>query len=268
MVRRQLGTELTRAVPISLFAPGSLLHELLVGYKAAPSRLAREERRAQLSRLLGEFLSLHLRCLAAPALGQHADSLVVPVPSSSPPRPSWGGEHPLIGVVAVAIATEPGLALAPMLVRGTEPLGHLRASRRGFRLVAPVADRRVLVVDDTYTSGARSQSAALALAEGGAHVIAIVPIGRLIHPDHNSATGALWACQRQEPSDPRRCAGPCLLWPEGTGFVRPKPPRPTSRKQQATKPTGRTYKADRAKASQVARVHQQHRAEHPCVKAA
>ena len=162
MVRGQLGTALTRTVPISLFMPGSLLHELLVGYKAAPSRLVREERRAQLSRLLGEFLSLHLRCLVAPVLGQHGDSLVVPVPSSSPPRPSWGGEHPLIGLVASAIATEPGLALAPVLARGTEPLGHLRASRRGFRLVAPVADQRVLVVDDTYTSGARSQSAAVA----------------------------------------------------------------------------------------------------------
>lgn len=268
MVRGQLGTALMRTVPISLFMPGSLLHELLVGYKAAPSRLVREERRAQLSRLLGEFLSLHLRCLVAPVFGQHADSLVVPVPSSSSPRPSWGGEHPLIGLVASAIATGPGLTLAPVLARGAEPLGHLRASRRGFRLVAPVADQRVLVVDDTYTSGARSQSAAVALADGGAHVIAIVPIGRLIHPGHNNATGALWACQREEPSDPRRCAGPCLLWPEGTGLVRPSPSGSTSHKQQATEPTGRAYKADRAEASQVARVHQQHRAERPCVKAA
>ena len=267
MVRGQLGTALTRTVPISLFMPGSLLHELLVGYKAAPSRLVREERRAQLSRLLGEFLSLHLRCLVAPVLGQHGDSLVVPVPSSSPPRPSWGGEHPLIGLVASAIATEPGLALAPVLARGTEPLGHLPPAGEDSAWSLPWPTR-VLVVDDTYTSGARSQSATVALADGGAHVLAIVPIGRLIHPGHNSATGALWACQREEPSDPRRCAGPCLLWPEGTGPARPSSSGSTSRKQQATEPTGRADKADRAEASQVARVHQQHRAERPCVKAA
>jgi len=127
----------------------------------------RAERQASLSRLLGEFFSLHLRCLLGPVLGDHAATLAVPVPSSSAPRPSWAvsirsSPH------RTSLATEPGLLLAPVMARGTEPLGHLRASRRGFRLVAPVAGRRVLVVDDTYTSGARSQSAAAALASGGA----------------------------------------------------------------------------------------------------
>jgi predicted amidophosphoribosyltransferase len=221
VVRRQLGTELTRTVPISLFAPDSPLHQLLVGYKAAPSRRARDERQASLSRLLGEFLELHLPCLLGPILNDDAATLAVPVPSSSAQRPSWGGEHPLIGLIAAALVAEPGLALAPVIAKGAEPLGHLHASRRGFRLVGPVAGRRVLVLDDTYTSGARSQSAAVALARGGADVVAIVPIGRLIHPDHSPATGALWAHQQREPFDPRRCAGPCQLWPRATAVARP-----------------------------------------------
>ncbi len=268
VVRRQLGIELTRTVPISLFAPGTLLHELLVGYKAAPSRRVRADRQASLSRLLGEFFSLHLRCLLGPVLGDHAVTLAVPVPSSSAPRPSWGGEHPLIGLIGTSLATEPGLLLAPVMARGTEPLGHLRASRRGFRLVAPVAGRRVLVVDDTYTSGARSQSAAAALASGGAEVVAIVPIGRLIHPDHNQATGVLWEHQEREPFDPRRCAGPCRLWPQGTGLARHTRAGATLRKQQAPEPAGRAYQSDRAKKPEVARVHKEHRAEHPSIEAA
>ncbi len=302
MVRRQLGTELTRTVPISLFAPGSPLHELLVGYKAAPARRARDERQASLSRLLSEFLDLHLRCLVGPILDDDA-TLAVPVPSSSTQRPSWGGEHPLIGLIAAALVAEPGLSLAPVLAKGAEPLGHLHASRRGFRLVDPVAGRRVLVLDDTYTSGARSQSAAVALARGGADVVAIVPIGRLIHPDHSPATGALWAHQQREPFDPRRCAGPCRLWPRATALARPacsggplgrsaredvrRPARedvlgrsarearsggPLGRrplgKQQAAQPAGRAYQADRAKQTEVARVHKEHRAEHPGVEAA
>ena len=266
MVRRQLGTELTRTVPISLFAPDSPLHQLLVGYKAAPSRRARDERQASLSRLLGEFLDLHLRCLVGPILEDDAATLAVPVPSSSAQRASWGGEHPLIGLIAAALVAEPGLSLAPVIAKGAEPLGHLHASRRGFRLVGPVAGRRVLVLDDTYTSGARSQSAAVALARGGADVVAIVPIGRLIHPDHSPATGALWAHQQREPFDPRRCAGPCQLWHD--------PPAQEAhsggplRKQQTPQPAGRAYQADRAKQTEVARVHKEHRAEHPRVEAA
>jgi hypothetical protein len=245
-----------------------LLHELLVGYKAAPSRQVRCQRQAWLCRLLGEFLSLHLPCLIGPVLDDRHAALAVPVPSTSAPRPSWGGEHPLIGIIRTALATEPRLQLAPVLAKGTEPVGHLRASSGGFRLVGPVAGQQVLVLDDTYTSGARAQSAAVALASGGADVAAIVPIGRLIHPDHSSATGALWAHQQQEPFEPRRCAGPCQLWPEVTDLARLIRAGAALGKQQTPEPSGRADQADRAKSPEVARVHQEHWAEHPRVEAA
>ncbi len=268
MVRRQLGAELARTVPISLFAPGSPLHELLVVYKAAPSRSARHERQASLSRLLGEFFSFHLRCLVGQVLDDDAATLAVPVPPSSEPRPSWGGEHPLVGLLRAAVATEPGLCLAPVIVKGTEPVGHFRASRRGFRLAGPVAGRRVLAVDDTYTSGARSQSAAAVLASAGADVVAIVPIGRLIHPDHNHATSALWAHQQRERFNIRLCAGPCQPWPQRDGLATPGPGDDPLRKQQPPEPAGRAYQADRAKKAEVARVHEEHRADHSRVEAA
>jgi len=39
------------------------------------------------------------------------------VPSSSSPRPSWAGEHPLVGLVGAAVANEPRLEVAALLVR-------------------------------------------------------------------------------------------------------------------------------------------------------
>jgi len=268
MVRRQLGTKLTPALPISLFAPGSPLHELLVGYKAAPSPRARHERQALLSRLVGEFLKLHLPCILGKATDDRPATLAVPVPSSSGPRPSWGGEHPLVGLLGAALATEPALCLAPVIVKGTATIGHLRANRQGFRLIGPVAGRRVLVFDDTYTSGACAQSAAAALAGAGAEVVAIVPIGRLVHPDHNRATGALWARQQRERFDARRCAGPCQLWREMDSSSPLGPGADPLTEQQPPEAAGRAHQADHTQQAQIGRMDEQHRTDDPRVEAA
>jgi hypothetical protein len=48
---------------------------------------------------------------------------------------------------------------------------------------------RVLIVDDTWTSGARTQSLAYALRRDGASAVAILVLGRHINPaDEKSAT--------------------------------------------------------------------------------
>jgi hypothetical protein len=297
VIRRQLGSELTGTVPVSLFSPCSALHQLLVGYKAAPSLTARHEWRAWLSSLLAEFLRLHLSCLAESFPAGHglrlprADPdhdgqralgarpvLAVPVPSSSRPRASWAGEHPLVGLVGSAVAAEPRLLLAPILAKGPEPVGHLRADSHGFRVVAPIAGRRVLVLDDTYTSGARAQSAAASLVAAGAEVMAIVPIGRLIHPEHNRSTGALWAQQQRERFDPGRCAGPCRLAgvPAACLTRTAEPPARTASEcaarvlgqQQPPEAPRRADQADAAKNRQVRRVNEEHRADHARVEAA
>jgi hypothetical protein len=45
----------------------------------------------------------------------------------------------------------------------------------------------------TFTTGARAQSAASALHLAGAHVVGLVPIGRVINPDFNEEAADLWA---------------------------------------------------------------------------
>ena len=50
----------------------------------------------------------------------------------------------------------------------------------------------MLLIDDTYTSGATVQSAASALQMAGAKVVAVVVVGRYVKPDFNYRTQALW----------------------------------------------------------------------------
>jgi len=42
--------------------------------------------------------------------------------------------------------------------------------------------KRILLIDDTLTTGATAQSAASALSNGGATVVGILTIGRMIKP--------------------------------------------------------------------------------------
>jgi hypothetical protein len=63
-------------------------------------------------------------------------------------------------------------------------------------------------VDDTYTSGANVQSAAVKLTVAGARVVAAVPVGRVIDTrrrDRFPEKHAFWRRQRGIPFDFGRC---------------------------------------------------------------
>ena len=61
-----------------------------------------------------------------------------------------------------------------------------------------VAGKRFLLVDDVYTTGARSQSAASALQLAGGLVVAIVVIGRRINVEYNEFTERVWNRQQDQ----------------------------------------------------------------------
>ena len=61
-----------------------------------------------------------------------------------------------------------------------------------------------MIVDDTFTSGARTQSVASAINRGGGVTIAIVPVGRVIKPVGEHVK-AYWEKQREIPFDFERC---------------------------------------------------------------
>ncbi|MBV8302842.1 MAG: phosphoribosyltransferase [Acidimicrobiia bacterium] len=171
-VERRLTAPCSVLVPVSLYQIGSQLHQALRYYKDGryPARAARFSR--DVAAVLARFLALHEECITAAGRGPW--DVITSVPSSIG-RP---GEHPLVRALRHVPAVFE--QYEPLLAQGDEPVNHVRPADRAYRVTAAVGGRRVLLVDDTLTSGARAQSAASALNVAGANVVAIVPVGRVV----------------------------------------------------------------------------------------
>jgi predicted amidophosphoribosyltransferase len=204
VVRRQLRTRTPPVVPVFLFGLASPVHRALVGYKAGIASAGRAARAEALGGMLGEFLGTHAGCLLG---GAHAATLV-PVPSSIGGRQSWHGHHPMARLCARAAAQAPGLEAVEILQAGDRPPRRLEARVSGYEVVesSGVHGRAVIVVDDMFVSGSRALSAAAALTLAGANVAAVVPLGRLVRPDHNAATAAFFTARSVRSFDLARCA--------------------------------------------------------------
>jgi hypothetical protein len=153
-------------VPISYAPKDGAHYARLCRYKTdAPGAAAA---RAVLRALLLTFLREHGPCVWSRAgLPPPARLAVVP---SGQGRP---GRHPLLRLLA--------LAPAPLAIRPGEPLGRSLNPAR-FRASPSVAGQSVLLVDDTWVSGASAQSAVVALRRAGAGPVAVVVLGRHVDP--------------------------------------------------------------------------------------
>lgn len=170
-VAQQLGHPLTPVTPISLVTKDSGLYRALRQYKSGEPSVARNQSRA-LGALMALFLRRHLTCVAPGGV----DTVLV-VPSQEPKRPP---PHPLLSVLD-GVSDLP--SAAPLLHAGPGTLGHRAAAGDGYSCEEPVAGRRVLLVDDTATTGAHIQSAAHALMGAGARSVHPVVIGRYVQPN-------------------------------------------------------------------------------------
>jgi hypothetical protein len=167
---------LDAVAPISYSVAGGLLHRQLRGYKDDPSEAARDSLTLGLAAVLERFLLEHEHCVAA-VTRTGAFGLVCAVPSRDP-RADCGRSRlrEILGRLC-----EPTVE---RYVRALEPTGlgeRRRSSPRVFRARAPVRGADVLLVDDTWTTGASAQSAAWALRRAGARHVALVVIGRHIN---------------------------------------------------------------------------------------
>lgn len=155
-------------VPIGYAISGGRLANDLWRYKAAPPDRAAA---ARVRALLLGFLREHGPCVWR-AAGMARPQAVAFVPSGR----GRAGEHPLRRLVLPFLR----LREVPLRVRqeyaergrGLEP-GWLAAGQPGGD---------VLVIDDTWVSGASAQSAAVAVKLAGASRVAIVVLGRHIDP--------------------------------------------------------------------------------------
>ena len=176
-------------VPISLYKLSGQLHSVLYGYKRSSVRAVRRKHRLQVAATLHRFVREHGDHVRE-AAGADWDTVTI-VPSKSPERQP----HALERVVKL------GRVLSAQYWPLLEPwqpdeIGRARSSDLGYRTTADVDGLSVLLVDDTFTSGATFQSAASVLAREGAQVVAGIVIGRVIHPEFSAEAAALW--ERQE----------------------------------------------------------------------
>jgi hypothetical protein len=179
-------------VPVSYAVKGTTFAADLWRYKSWPAPDVRA--RTLMLALLLAFLHDHGGCVWRHA-GTPAPGFLAVVPSGCG-RP---GPHPLLAMVSPYLRL-PQVALA------------IRPGRQGrdldldrFRAARVAAGASVLLMDDTWVSGASAQSAAAALRLAGARHVAIVVLGRHLNPA-DPVAAALAARLVPGPYDPDRCA--------------------------------------------------------------
>jgi predicted amidophosphoribosyltransferase len=163
---------LDAVAPISYSVAREQLHHALASYKRLDGDVARRLG-AVLAAILWRFLAEHERCLAE-AAGTKRFDLVTTVPSSDRDRDE---RHPLRWIVGELVG--PTRDRHQRLLHRTDADVPDRAfSQDKFEVTGSLRDNAVLLIDDTWTTGASAQSAAAVLKAAGAGPIGAVVIGR------------------------------------------------------------------------------------------
>jgi predicted amidophosphoribosyltransferase len=172
---------LDAVAPISYSVAHEQLHHALAGYKRPPIEVAARFE-LELAAVLWRYLAGHEACIAA-AAGTRAFDLVTTVPSSTRARDAG---HPLCRIAGELV--EPTRTRFERLLRRSDASIRPRTiSAEKFAAISQLQSRSVLLIDDTWTTGASARSAAESLKRAGASIVAAVIIGRHLHRDwgHN-----------------------------------------------------------------------------------
>ena len=160
---REFGAELADdVVPISLAPKDEQLARVLSQYKNSQSDEVKRKFTNELACVLAAFLAKHHHCLSE-------FDLVTVVPSSQDRTP------PLVDVLGRRISLTRG-RFAETLVTRSSNTREMRPDH--YEVIADVQGKSVLLIDDTWTTGASLQSAAVALKRAGATRVVGLVIGR------------------------------------------------------------------------------------------
>ena len=158
---------------IALAVKGEQLATDLWVYKSSRTHEARIRPQLGIAAVLWRWLSLHEGCLAS-ASGVDGFPVVTTVPSATHRHP-----HPLATIVSSTVGATSGRYVE--LLKPSDSTYDERAisPKRYIAARTPTGDSEpVLIIDDTFTSGAHIQSAAACLSEAGYGPIAALCIGR------------------------------------------------------------------------------------------
>jgi hypothetical protein len=189
---------LAAVVPISYSVGLEQLHRALMGYKRLGGDVARRLT-VELAAVLWRFLTRHEECVAS-AAGVARFDLVTTVPSGERTRDSV---HPLPHLVGELVG--PTRERHQQLLRRSELKVSSRTFDSGkFEPIRSLDGETVLLIDDTWTTGASAQSAAAALRDAGAGPVAGIVIGRHLNREWHENDRRLREIAR--PFDWDRCA--------------------------------------------------------------
>jgi predicted amidophosphoribosyltransferase len=168
---------LDAVAPVSYSVAHEQLHHALAGYKRPPPDAAGRFE-VELAAVLWRYLHKHEGCIADQA-GTESFDLVTTVPSSTREREA---AHPMQRIVGEL--SEPTRDRYASLLRRSAAVCEPRElSPAKFVATRGLAGATVLLVDDTWTTGANARSAAAALKAAGARTVAAVVIGRHVKRD-------------------------------------------------------------------------------------
>lgn len=175
-------------IPISYYTTPSPLRERMHDYKEGTNPAVRLEQARIVAAVLIRYIAEHHDALID-RFGNCDD--VVAVPS---------GHHDGPPALQTAIEDNFPNAIGPFaryLTRGPDVTEPHQASPNKFALTADeeLTGRRILLIDDTFTTGASIQSAHHTLVAAGATVIAAVVVARKINPHERYGTDRLWERQ-------------------------------------------------------------------------
>jgi hypothetical protein len=166
-------SSLDALAPISYSVAREQLHHALASYKRLNGDVARRLQ-AILAAILWRFLQAHEACLAEAAASAAGFDLVTTVPSGDPTRDE---HHPLRTIVGHQVG--PTRERYRRLLKRTDTDTAPRTfSAIKFQATTNLNNESVLLIDDTWTTGASAQSAAATLKAAGAGPTAAIVIGR------------------------------------------------------------------------------------------
>lgn len=178
-------------LPISYTGYDGQLYHALKQYKRRNRTVARQLR-LQLAAVLWKFLAEHELCLAGAVGADAGFSLVTTVPSSDSARDEM---HPLRSIVGETVGVTHG-RFERLLVRSAVDAEKRVVVPEKFSPSRELDGEAVLLVDDTWVTGASVQSAAGALKAAGAGAVGVVVIGRLIDQTYEDQGERLEALPR------------------------------------------------------------------------
>lgn len=161
---------------ISYSVGGEQFHHALASYKRLSGAAATSLTFA-LAAILWRFLSRHERCLAR-RVGVGSFPAVTVVPSSSR---RCDVRHPLVRIVAELVETTRDRFLPLLAQAGGRPMAPHTFSPSKFKALRPLNGEPILLIDDTWTTGANAQSAAASLQAAGSGPVAALVLGRHVN---------------------------------------------------------------------------------------